>query len=235
MDRNETKEKVFELVFGVIAIVAAIGEAIANGLNASSILGAIKDVSGTLIIVVLFVMFVRQIPRKPKNIIELLEREVESWGIANAPMIFKAEGYKSAQGSPYKQGFLLLQDPRKFVSLSNLTPESSEWSKYAKYGNGNRTGKFIDLLDYKKMTEDIPTVSIIMKQSHFSQMNQIDEIIRDIYEAINAKYGEVVTANRQGSSYEILLTFKKKIETENDVKQFVEVLDYVLSLVKVVA
>ena len=56
MEKNETKEKVFELVFGVIAIVAAIGEAIANGLNASSILGAIKDVSGTLIIVVLFVM-----------------------------------------------------------------------------------------------------------------------------------------------------------------------------------
>lgn len=236
MDKNETREKTFELVFGIIAILAAIGEALANGFDIASVMGAVKDVSGTLIIVVLFIMFVKQIPRKPKNLVDILKYEVENWGMNNAPLIFKAEGYVSAKDSPYTQGFLLLQNPKRFASLIDLNPESLEWIDYAKYGSGKKlTGKFIDLVDYKKMTEESPRIRFIMEQSHFSKMEKIDDIIEDIIRAINIKYKDIVSAKREGNSYKFVLTFKKKIETVSEVERLVNVLDYVLSLVKVVS
>ena len=235
MDRRETLEKVLELMFGLVAIVAAIGEAIANGITLSSVFGAIKDISSTLIIIALFILFIRQIPRKPKNLVELLEREVENWGKDNSPLIFKAEGYVSAKDSPYTQGFLLLQNPRSFASLSSMDPDSPEWENYAKYGSGNRlTGKFIDMPEYKQMTEDTVQVQFIMEQAHFSNMVEINEIVDSIISAINQRYKNLVGAHRIGASYKFTLQYKK-IETEDDVRTFVDILDYVLSLVKVVA
>ena len=37
------------------------------------------------------------------------------------------------QGGEYTQGFVLLQKPEDYMKLSNLTPESSMWSEYARY------------------------------------------------------------------------------------------------------
>ena len=74
MDKMDFQEKLWGGIFGIVAIVAAIGEAVAGGMSVSSVLGAIKDVSGTLIVGVLLVTFVKQLPRKPKNIVEKLEK-----------------------------------------------------------------------------------------------------------------------------------------------------------------
>ena len=235
MNKEEFQEKFWGGVFGVIAIAAAIGEAFANGISLSTILGAVKDVSGTLVVVVLLVTFIKQLPRKLKNTAEILEQYVENWGVDNAPLIFKAQGYVSAKGSEYTQGFLLLQNPRSFASLSYLNPSSPDWIDYAKYGGGKKyTGKFIDLPDYRTMTENTAKVQFIMEQSHFSKMPEISKIIDDIIYSINIRYKDIATASRIGSSYKFTVSFKKIVTTE-DIDEFVEILDYVLSLVKVVA
>jgi hypothetical protein len=235
LNKEDFQEKFWGGIFGVIAIAAAIGEAFSNGISLPTILGAIKDVSGTLIVVVLLVAFIKQLPRKLKNTSEILEQHVENWGIDNAPLIFKAQGYVSANGSDYTQGFLLLQNPRNFASLSNLNPSSPDWIDYAKYGGGKKyTGKFIDLPDYKTMTEDTAKVQFIMEQSHFSKMPEINDIIDDIINSINVRYKDIANASRIGTSYKFTVSFRK-IVTAEDIKEFVEILDYVLSLVKVVA
>ena len=101
MDKMEFQEKFWGWIFGIIAIVAAIAEAIANGISVATVFAAIKDVSGTLIVAVLLITFIKQLPRKPKNLLERLENEVEEWGKKNSPLIFKAEGYVAEQGGEY--------------------------------------------------------------------------------------------------------------------------------------
>ena len=78
MDKLDIKEKIWGGVFGVAAILAAIAEMIANGITLSSIFGAIKDVAGTLVVVVILIAFFSA-NKKPKNIMEILENAVELW------------------------------------------------------------------------------------------------------------------------------------------------------------
>lgn len=236
MDNMDRDEKVWGGIFGIIAIVAAIAEIFINGVDAASILGAIKDVSGTLVVVVLLIAFIKSLPKKPKNLAEKLETDVEDWGTDNAPLIFKTENYVAAQNTDFEQGFVLLQDPRSYVSLSNskLDKDNPEWYKYAQYGNGKLTGKFIDLPSYQFMTQNDFHAMITMEQSHFKNMPEIDSIIKDIVAAINARSGSNIHAERVGASNKIRLICKK-IETFEEKDHFVDMLDFVLSLVKVVA
>ena len=118
-------------------------------------------------------------PRKPKNLHERLENEVEEWGKKNSPLIFKAEGYVSEQSGEYAQGFVLLQDPDEYMNLLNLTSESSVWSDYARYANE--------------------------------------------FEAVQI-----------GKSLSFKVHIKNSITTDEEMKRFIELIDYILSLVKVV-
>lgn len=74
MDKIDLGEKVWGFIFGVIAIIAAVLEMFANGISTASILGAIKDVFGTLVVVVVFYLVIKSLPKKPKNITEILEK-----------------------------------------------------------------------------------------------------------------------------------------------------------------
>lgn len=55
------KEVLFGGIFGVLAILATLGEMIANGLSAATVLGAVKDISGTVVAVMVFVVAVRHL------------------------------------------------------------------------------------------------------------------------------------------------------------------------------
>lgn len=235
MDRNDFIEKVIGGILGAVAIIAAIVEMILGGFSAESIVTAIKDIAGTLIVVVLLVAFVKSLPKKPKNLSEILEKSVEDWGIDNAPLIFKTEGYVAAQNSAYAQGFVLLQNPKNYIALANqkLNQNNPEWKKYAQYGSGKLTGKFLDLPSYHAMTSADFEMMIVMEQSHFKNMPEIDSIVDDIVAAINARGETSVHAERVGKANKIRLSCKK-IASSQDVEFLVDILDFVLSLVKVI-
>lgn len=232
MDKVEFQEKFWGGIFGIIAIVAAIAEAISNGISAATVFAAIKDVSGTLIVVVLLITFIKQLPRKPKNLLARLEDEVEEWGKKNSPLIYKAEGYVAEQGGEYVQGFVLLQNPQDYMKLSNLTPESSVWSDYARY-ESKKTGKFIDMPSYETMTGNNFKIRIVMKQSHFSKKEGIEEILQDIISSINSRYVNEFEAVQIGKSLSFTVSVKS-ITTDKEMQRFIELIDYILSLVKVV-
>lgn len=65
MDRNDFIEKILGGVFAVVAVIAAIVEIFVAGFSASSIISGIKDVFGTLAVVVLFFAVIKdKIPSK---------------------------------------------------------------------------------------------------------------------------------------------------------------------------
>ena len=235
MDRNDFIEKVIGGILGAVAIIAAIVEMILGGFSAESIVAAIKEIAGTLIVVVLLVAFVKSLPKKPKNLSEILEKSVEDWGIDNAPLIFKTEGYVAAQNSAYAQGFVLLQNPKNYIALANqkLNQDNPEWKKYAQYGSGKLTGKFLDFPSYHTMISSDFDMMIVMEQSHFKNMPEIDAVVDDIVDAINARGETSVHAERVGKANKIRLSCKK-IASSQDVEFLVDILDFVLSLVKVI-
>lgn len=129
----------------------------------------------------------------------------------------------------------MLQNPKSYVSLANnIKFDSPEWHKYAKYGNGALTGKFLDMPEYKTMTESDHELLFVMEQDHFKKSIESDynSIIDDIITAINSR-SDKITASRVGASYKIRLSCPK-IETDKDVELLVETLDFILSLIKVV-
>lgn len=234
MDKLDFQEKVWGFIFGIVAIIAAIIEMFVNGISAASIFGTIKDVFGTLVVVVVFYLVMKNMPKKPKNLVGILERDIDNWGLDNAPLIFKTEGYVAAKNSSYTQGFVLLQNPRSYPLLASLTPESANWIDYAQYKSPKRlTGKFLDMPDYQTMTESDFDVLFVMEQKHFQDM-EIDEIIRNIITAVTQKFEGKIQVDRIGNSSKFTIKYSK-INTVSDVEFFRDSLDFVLSLVKVVA
>ena len=237
MDKMERDEKLWGGILGIIAILAAVVEMFLNGPDAASFVGAVKDVSGTLIVVILLVAFLKNLPRRPKNLTEILEKAVEDWGLDNAPLIFKAEGYVAAKGTDYTQGFVLLQDSAKYIELTleNINKDSANWSTYAKYDKSNRrTGKFINFPSYEDMTTREFDVLVVMEQAIFKKEDKIEANIQNIKNAVSRRFESYgIGINRVGNSNQLRFTYPK-INTENDVNVFVDSMDFLLSLVKVI-
>lgn len=237
MGQDEKKDWIETFVGGACGAIAIIAAIIEYALGDSgAIAGMLKDIFGTLVVVVL--LFAAMPKRKPKNLSNILEKAVEEWGENNAPIIFKTEEYIQAQNSSSTQGFRLLQDPKNdYITLVNkkLTRNSAEWSKYARYGNGNHsTGKFLDMPDYTVMTKGSFEMTLCMEQRHFKNMPEIDKIVDNLVTAINVNCGELFNSTRIGSSHTIKLICNQ-IDTTKKVNDFVEAIDFVLSLVKVIA
>lgn len=234
--KERVNEDFWGSLFGIIAIVAAVVEMVLGGFSTDSVVACIKDVAGTAVVIFVLIAFLRNLPKKTRKLEEKLKKDIEDWGTVNAPLIFKTENYVAAQNTEFEQGFVLLQDPRSYVSLSNskIDKNNPEWIKYAQYGNGKLTGKFLDLPSYQFMTQNDFNAMITMEQSHFKNMPEIDSIIKDIVAAINTRSGRRIHAERVGTSNKIRLVCKK-IETVDAKDHFVDILDFILSLVKVVA
>ena len=234
MDKVDFKEKQWGFIFGVIAILAAVVEMILNGISAASVVGCVKDVFGTAVVVVVFYYLLMSMPKKPKNTTEVLKNAVENWGLDNAPLIFKTEGYVSAQDSPYTQGFVLLQNPKTYPSLVELTPENPNWIDYAQYHSPKRlTGKFLDMPEYETMTSSQFKAMFVMEQKHFQELGG-EDTVGNIVKAVDKKYGGTLKVNRIGKSAKFTIQYNQ-IVTNEDIEFFVDSLDFVLSLVKVIA
>ena len=107
--------------------------------------------------------------------------------------------------------------------------------QYAKYGRTNRlTGKFLDMPSYEDMTNKQFEMLLCLEQSHFTKMPEIDTIVTDLSNAITAHCDTRIAAKRIGSSHTIRLSCAP-ICSIQEVDDFVEHLDFILSLVKIVA
>ena len=61
MFKRIDKEVLFGGIFGIVAIIAAVGEMIANGISIAGMLGATKDIAGTVVAVMVFIIAVKHL------------------------------------------------------------------------------------------------------------------------------------------------------------------------------
>ncbi len=202
MEKMDFKEKFWGGIFGVIAIVAAFAEMFVNGISAESITGAIKDVSGTLVVVVLFVAVIRKImPKKIKNFNEAFDLEME-------PIIKKY--------SP------LIQKDEKFEGRYNLA------SKLSAIYNQD-TGAYHTFFDFNKKSDIKFNVSktVFMGQSK-ENFNDKEKIISDISRKID-KINEIVSSC-SNTTDGFKVTFPRELFTVEDAKNVAEIIDVVMLL-----
>lgn len=236
MDKLDFKEKVWGFIFGIIAIASAVAEMISGGISWSAFWGMLKDIASTAVVIVVGYAFINSIPKKAKDATGKLETAVLEWGMNNTPLIFKAENLRAPQNSNYTQGYLLLQYPDKYVDLvkGNLNPESPEWLDYATYNGGKKyTGRFLIMPDFDAMTKKPFTVNFSMKQKHFESIASFDENVDIIIKALNARFNDNKVFAKPVGKREFEVSYQP-LTTDNDISMFIDSLDFVLSMVKVI-
>lgn len=89
-EKFDALEKVGGGLLGVIAIGATVAELILGGVNAASIAGAIKDIAGTLIVVMVLLAALKQfLPKKATDFKGVFEIEMEKVVAKYSPLIEK--------------------------------------------------------------------------------------------------------------------------------------------------
>lgn len=117
MDKLDSKEKIWGGIFGVIAIIAALAEMLVSGISTETALGAIKDIAGTLIVVVLLVAFLRSLMPKKYDLTfeQRLADALTNWQKDNSNMIVK----KADSDGNDHYGLSMKTDPTSFFTRTS--------------------------------------------------------------------------------------------------------------------
>ena len=144
MDKLDLQEKIWGGIFGVIAILAAIAELIAGGISVAAVFGTIKDVSGTLVVVVVMVAVAKLIaPKKQeKSFEERMTGSLNEWIKDHSNMIVRTS--KMPKGHENDFGMSMTTDVSRFFNTEILKNDAS-----------NSVGRFLRIteIDKKKYSE----------------------------------------------------------------------------------
>lgn len=205
MDKFDFQEKVWGGIFGGIAIIAALAEMFINGIDAASIAAAVKDVFGTLIVIVLFVTFIRQMPKKAKDFKGIFKAEMDKNIAKYSPLI---------EADPTKDG--------RYKIASRLD---------AIYDNN--TGAYSTLFDFDFKSEIQFSVSKTVftgrggSDAEFAELQ--GRIVSDVSRKIEKNFGEIVSeCSKTSSGFRI--KFKKALSTNEEAVAAAEIVDNVMLL-----
>ena len=90
MDKRDFIENIIGGIFAIIAILAAIAEVVFNGISASSIAAGIKDIFGTLVVIVLFFVVIKDsIPKVYTNYKKAFDDAMKELVMKYSPILTK--------------------------------------------------------------------------------------------------------------------------------------------------
>jgi hypothetical protein len=215
MNKLDLKEKLLGGLFGLVAIGAAITEMFVNGLTLSTFIGAIKDVSGTMVVVVLLLTVIKHyLPKKANNINQAFEMEMQPIIKKYSPLIVK-DGISSSS-----ENFKVDKNGDSTVRYNIASYLSAIYD--------NAPGEYHTFFDFNLKSELKFSVSKTVfigrsKEDFDDQGKIISEICRNI-----EKYEIVSNCSNMKDGFKV--TLSKKMETNEEVKQVIEVIDRVMLL-----
>ena len=222
MERNEFIEKIIGGVFAVISIVAALVEMALDSFSVAAIVGGVKDIFGTLVVVVLFFAVARDIIPKIK-FKDRLTNAIEAWQKENENMIIRDPAtdieHKGAEPSCYSLN--LKTDVVDFYNNTTTTKEKGLFIRMPLLTRENYDQEGVVLRFY------------LNKGTFFSNLPKGEDttdkyaaLIEQFTKLINAKHNSFAEANATvGKEKEITVTLKKPITTNTDIKNLVEVIN----------
>lgn len=214
MDRNDFIEKVIGGILGAVAIIAAIVEMILGGFSAESIVAAIKDISGTLIVVVLLVAFVKSLPKKPKNFREQFEADMSEIEQAYAPLIVKYVPKDTAKESAKAKN-------EKTIRYDILSSVDALFGK-----------EQADHLRLFELNAEKPEkMCFYVREKFFGKPFDAKEIAENLSGRLQAKFPDYsVTHSADSSGETITVNFNKAMETEQDAAALVNLINAAILL-----
>lgn len=214
-DGFDSIDKVLGGIFGIIAIVAAIVEMALGGLTIDAIVAAIKDISGTAVVVVLLIAFVKRLPRPAKNVRESIEFEMEKVEQSYAPLIRKAVVKETDNDAKKtKLGKTIRYEIAKDVN--------------ALFGKESTYIRFFDT-QAEKPTE----IKFAIRKAFFGDTlerpflpGQIANRLMGYMEKNHADSRFIYTADKDGGF--VLVTFDSPVEKDKEVEELISIVDDML-------
>lgn len=217
MDKFDLEEKILGGIFGVISIVATIIELCANGFSTATIFGAVKDIFGTLIVVVLFVAVMKALkPKKAKNFRDLLNTSMEKVEANYAPLIRKAIAKESDSEAKTKK----LENTIRYEIGSNINALFE-----------GDCGSYIRFFDIDAHNPD--RIVFPVRETFFGSKEDspfdAERIIYKVSGSLQKRFPDYDIKNDLKKN-EITVDFKKTLSTADDAESLSRLIDMVVLL-----
>lgn len=203
MFKRIDKEILFGGIFGILAVLATVFELIANGISLATVWGAIKDISGTIVAVMVFIVAVKHwFVKKPKDFNAVFSAEMEQVIKKYSPII---EEDKNIAG--------------RYNIASNLDSII-----------GKETGAFHTLFEVNGRKEIHFNVTKTVFKGR--SVESFDEMQRSISLGIGSKIKDSfdIVEKFELTPKGIKIIFKEELKTCEDAMQLAEIVDYTLLL-----
>ena len=203
MFKKIDKEILFGGIFGIIAIVATAGEMIANGISIATIFGAIKDIAGTLVAVMVFIIAVRHLfVKKAADFNGVFEAEMEKIIAKYAPIILKDGSVKGRYNIASNLDSILGKEAGAYHSMFDINSRTSISFNISKTVFMGKSKNSFDDLQQKIAT-------------------QIGSKLKDSFDIV----GEYEVTGKG-----VKLTFKEELKSNKDAVQLAEIVDCAILL-----
>lgn len=197
-------EKIGGGVLGAIAIVSAILEMIFNGISAATVMAAIKDISSTLIVVmVLLVALKKLFPKKQKGFTNIFYIEMKSITEKYSPVIKRVDS-----------------DKIEFHIADNLS---------CLYGK--ECGNYHRFFAFSEKDNSITfktSKTVFFGRTADDREKELEDIALDIAKTVDKDFD--VVKSFSGSKDSFTLYFQEPLESDDSAKTLVEIIDKILLL-----
>lgn len=220
----DLKEKLWGGIFGVVAILAAFFEMYASGVSMTSIAGAVKDIAGTMVVVVLLITVMRHyLPKKPSNLTEAFHEAMEPVVSRYSPLIKKDENGDTGS----EDGSKSIENPIKKSDVKSGVRYNL--ASYLSAIHDNTPGEYHTFFDFDLKSE----IKFIVSKTVFMGRSKEEfvlkgKIISDIRGSIEGKFEIVSMCSSTRDGFKV--TLSREMVSNEDVKQVVEVIDRVMLL-----
>lgn len=212
-------------IFGVIAIIAILVELFLGGISAETITGAVKDIAGTVVSVMVFVIAIKQIVKQvkeSKTFEDKLESALLKWQKDHSAMIVRKEKYDYEHKNSPATCF-------SFGLKTNL-------KDFYENKDTQNTGWFVRIPLLKKENYNKGDVVVkfrLNKGTFFEGMEMTDKELTDGFKSlnnlftkfINSCFKEFCDAKTGDSAQDILVTIQQPIETTEDIDSLIALID----------
>ena len=200
MENLDFKEKLWGGIFGAVAILAAITELFCGGINAASIAATIKDIFGTLVVIIVFIAVIKEKLPKSMMLHEKIKLAVEEWQNDNSNMIVRKPKNDKLVDS---------------IETYSLDMKTNVKDFYTQTGATHNTGLFVRMPQFTEENYKTGNVNLhfyLNKGTFFAGDPDDESLIKLFYEyanrfttIVNEKHGRFASANAVNPK-EILVT-----------------------------
>lgn len=208
MDRNDFIERVIGGILGAITIIAAIIEMVLGGFSAESVVAAIKEISGTAIVIFLLFSFVNE-HKKAKGVRGSIENAMMQLEHGYAPLIREATVSNHA-------------NENKKAKLDRIVRYEIAVKTDALFGT--QCNNFCPFFD---IDLDSPTnISFYIRKKFFGESFDAQKIFNQIYPFMTRQHeGLKMTFLPDASGGKAIIEFDQPMKYDKDIQWLISVVD----------